>query len=362
MSLRPFDSAQAKPGPGQADIKALQWLGDRLKILDQTRLPREEIYLECFEPEQVAAAIREMKVRGAPIIGLAAAFGMALGAMVSGARTASQMQEDVARCAELLASTRPTARNLFYALERMKTASARGYRSVIELRSALIIEALAFEQDEIRACTAMAEKGAELVPEGARVLTYCNTGSLAAPGPGTALGVIRKAHSQGKRVQVIVPETRPLLQGARLTAWELEKEGIPYTLIADGAAGWLMRSGEIDLVLVGADRIAANGDAANKVGTYTMAALAARHGLPFYVAAPTSTIDLSLPDGSAIPIEERDQDEVRSFAGVQSAPQTAAARNPAFDVTPADLISAIITEKGIARPPFEKAWRDLGIM
>lgn len=307
-------------------IEPLRWRGGALELLDQRQLPEQVVYLRCASAEAVAAAIRDMVVRGAPAIGCAAAFGVVLG---HGAESAY----------EALAKSRPTAVNLFWALERMRGARA------------LEAEAIAILAEDIETNRAIGAHGAALIPDGARILTHCNAGALATGGYGTALGVVRAAHAAGRRISVIASETRPCLQGARLTAWELQRENIPATLITDGMAGHLMSRGEIDLVIVGADRIAANGDVANKIGTYPLAVLARRHGLPFYVAAPVSTFDPDIPDGSSIPIEERPAEEVTGFRGTRWAPPGIAVRNPAFDVTPAELVSAIVCEKGtVARP------------
>lgn len=311
-------------------VEAIRWHGDRLELLDQRRLPEETVYLECSTAAQTAAAIRDMVVRGAPAIGCAAAFGIALDAK----RGANLTEAET-----ILAESRPTAVNLFWALERMRgTADPQA-------------EALAIYTEDIAANRAMGALGADLLPDVARIMTYCNTGALATAGHGTALGVIRSARDAGKRVSVIACETRPYLQGARLTAWEMVEENIPVTLISDNMAGHLMSRGEIDLVIVGADRIAANGDAANKIGTYTLAVLARRHGLPFYVAAPLSTFDPAIPDGSHIPIEERPAEEVTGYRGVRWAAEGVSVRNPAFDVTPAELVTALITERGVLRSP-----------
>jgi methylthioribose-1-phosphate isomerase len=304
-------------------IEALRWKGDALEVLDQRLLPDQVRYLTCRNAREVADAIRDMAVRGAPAIGCAAAFGIAL--------------EPKDSSYDILAKSRPTAVNLFWALERMRRA--RDKRAEAE---AIFAEDLAVNR-------AIGENGAQLVPEKARILTYCNTGALATAGHGTALGVIRSARDKG--VSVLACETRPYLQGARLTAWECLQEGIPCSLIADNMAGHLMSRGEVDLVIVGADRIAANGDTANKIGTYTLAVLAQRHALPFYVAAPLSTFDAGTADGAHIPIEERGADEMTGYRGVRWAPEGIAVRNPAFDVTPAALITAIICEKGVVRSP-----------
>jgi methylthioribose-1-phosphate isomerase len=313
-------------------VRPLRFDDGVLLVLDQRRLPGEESWLRCERPEQVAEAIRTLAVRGAPAIGLAAAYGLALTDELGGA-------------AELLASTRPTAVNLTWAIELAREAHGRGGRdAVLELAKSL-------ERDQERADRRLAELGAERFAAGDRVLTHCNAGALATGGYGTAGGVLRKAWERGRLEQVWVGETRPLLQGARLTAWELEQEGIPYRLVTDAAAGGLMARGVVDRVVVGADRVAANGDVANKVGTYTLAVLAERHGVPFYVAAPVSTLDPRTPSGDQIPIEERDPAEVADGA----VPAGADAFNPAFDVTPAELVSAIFTEAGVLEAPYPEA-------
>ena len=305
-------------------VEPIRWKGDALELIDQRLLPERVVYLACHSAAEVAAAIRDMVVRGAPAIGCAAAFGVVLDKGSSSGY-------------EILSKSRPTAVNLFWALERMRKAKD------------LEAEALAIFQEDLAANRALGRFGAELVPHGARILTYCNTGALATAGYGTALGIVRAARE--KNVSVVACETRPYLQGARLTAWECVQERIPCTLITDNMAGHLMSRGEVDLVLVGADRIAANGDVANKIGTYTLALLATRHGLPFYVAAPLSTFDPKIPDGSRIPIEERPADEVTGYRGARWAPQGVAVRNPAFDVTPAELVSGIVCEKGVVLRP-----------
>ena len=304
-------------------VEALRWKGDALELLDQRQLPDRVVYVSCRNAADVAAAIRDMVVRGAPAIGCAAAFGIAL--------------EPKDSSYEVLAKSRPTAVNLFWALERMRRAMDK------------TAEAEAIFAEDLAVNRSIGAHGAKLIPQGARILTYCNTGALATAGHGTALGVIRSARDKG--VSVIACETRPYLQGARLTAWECMREGIPCTVITDNMAGHLMSRKEIDLVIVGADRIAANGDTANKIGTYTLAVLARRHGLPFYVAAPLSTFDRSIAEGSLIPIEERPADEVTGYRGQRWAPVGVAVRNPAFDVTPAELITAIICEKGVVQAP-----------
>jgi methylthioribose-1-phosphate isomerase len=305
-------------------VQPLRWKGDRLELLDQRALPDKTVYVTCRTAAEVAQAIRDMVVRGAPAIGCAAAFGVAL-------------SKGSSESFEVLGKSRPTAVNLFWALERMKKAKA------------LEAEAIAIYDEDIAANRAMGKLGAELIPEGARVMTHCNTGALATAGYGTALGVIRSA--KDKKISVIANETRPYLQGARLTAWELVQEGIPCTLITDSMAGHLMSKGEVDVIIVGADRIAANGDVANKIGTYPLAVLAKRHGIPFYVAAPLSTFDAKIPDGSHIPIEERPAAEVTGYRDTRWAPQGVAVRNPAFDVTPAELVTGIICEKGVVLSP-----------
>ena len=307
-------------------IEPIRWKGDRLELLDQRMLPDKSIYVTCRSATQVADAIRGMVVRGAPAIGCAAAFGFVLG-------------KGTSESIKILSESRPTAVNLFWALERMKGAKD------------LEAEALAIFEEDLAANRAIGRNGAALIPAGARVLTHCNTGALATSGHGTALGIVRSAFEQHKNIFVIACETRPYLQGARLTAWECVQEGIPCTLITDNMAGHLMSRGEADLVIVGADRIAANGDVANKIGTYTLAVLARRHRLPFYVAAPLSTFDPKIADGTGIPIEERDASEVTGYRGVRWAPEGVKVRNPAFDVTPAELISGIVCEKGVIREP-----------
>ena len=311
-------------------IEPLRWKGDALELLDQRLLPEKTEYVACRTAAEVAQAIRNMVVRGAPAIGCAAAFGIALDA---------KRGAPLEPAYEVLARSRPTAVNLFWALDRMR--KAHDFEA----------EARAILTEDIAANRTMGAHGASLIADGARVLTYCNTGALATGGYGTALGVVRGMIEAGKRVSVMACETRPYLQGARLTAWECVQEGIPCTLITDNMAGHLMSRGEVDVVIVGADRIAANGDVANKIGTYMLAVLARRHRLPFYVAAPLSTFDLAIPDGSRIPIEERPADEVTGYRGVRVAPPGVAVRNPAFDVTPADLVTAIICEKAVILEP-----------
>lgn len=321
-------------------VETMRWGGDALELLDQRRLPMHVEYVTCRSADEVAQAIRDMVVRGAPAIGCAAAFGVALEA-----RNAAGLE----RAFDILARSRPTAVNLFWALERMRAAlDARG-------AGALENEALVIYEEDLAVNRAIGAHGAALVPEGARVMTHCNAGALATAGHGTALGVIRSARDAGRRLAVIANETRPYLQGARLTAWEMVQEEIPVTLITDSMAGFLMSRGEVDLLIVGADRIAANGDVANKIGTYALAVLARRHALPFYVAAPLSTFDITLADGRAIPIEERQPGEVIGYGGTRWAPEGVGVRNPAFDVTPAELVTGLITEHGVLRPPFGPA-------
>ncbi len=335
--------------------RTLTWDGDALLVLDQTALPSAERFVRCRSAGEVAAAIRTMQVRGAPAIGAAAAYGVVLAAREAGSDRARWLTRLEAASADLLAA-RPTAVNLRWAIERMMAIPARfPQASVPDLQDALLAEAHAIAEEDVRTNRAIGEHGAALIRPGERILTYCNTGSLATVDYGTALGVIRTAHRQGKRVHVYVSETRPFLQGARLTAWEVLREGIPATLITDNAAGWLMRSGAIDRVIVGADRIAANGDTANKIGTYGVAVLAREHKIPFYVAAPLSTIDLDTPDGDHIPIEERNSREVTHVGASQLAPAGAHVWNPAFDVTPHHFIAGIITERGIFRAPYAES-------
>lgn len=342
-------------------ISPFEWLGDALRIIDQTVLPLEERDIICRTVDEVAEAIRSMKVRGAPAIGCVAAFGMVLAAKAASnkASKSSEMIDALKQAKETLSSTRPTAVNLFWALDKMMEVAMGFEGSVSELVSALEAKALSIAREDFEANMRMGMFGASLIPERANILTHCNAGALATAGYGTALGVIRAAHEQGKRVHVWVDETRPFLQGARLTAWELRHDGIPFTLISDNVAGMLMRSGMVDLVIVGADRIAANGDVANKIGTYSLAVLAKHHGIPFYVAAPTSTVDLNCPSGDEIPIEQRDGEEVRTILGKRIVPPDVPVFNPAFDVTPHELVDAIITERGIVKPPFDEGLKSL---
>jgi len=331
---------------------------DAIIMVDQRKLPAQELDVRCRTAPEVAKAIRTMVIRGAPAIGVAAAYGIALGMKRSTAKGTRQFAVDFQKTCDLMAATRPTAVNLFWAIDRMKRAFSEGAQageSPEELVMRLQHEAQAIHDEDVANCRAMGGHGAEVVPDGARVLTHCNAGALATAGYGSALGVIRAAVEQGKRIAVFADETRPFLQGARLTAWELVREGINTTVITESMAGPLMRAGEIDLVVVGADRIAANGDTANKIGTYTVAVMAKEHNLPFYVAAPLSTIDLSTPDGDHIPIEERDQREVSHLGASRLTPAGAHIRNPAFDVTPHRYITGIITERGILHPPYSES-------
>ena len=339
-----------------SSIEPVRWSVGRLVLLDQTRLPTEETERVCGTWEDVADAIRTLVVRGAPAIGVAAAFGVVLAAQASRATSFEALTSDLETATKGLAATRPTAVNLFWALDRMqRTAQAARQQPVARVRERLLEEAERILAEDVAANHAMGDHGATLVPEGARILTHCNAGALAAAGYGTALGVVRSAHRQGKVALVWVDETRPVMQGSRLTAWECVRDGIPHRLIADVAAASVMARGAVDLVVTGADRIAANGDTANKIGTYSLAVLARHHGVAFYVAAPFSTIDPSLPSGASIPIEERDGTEVRRVAGRATAPEASPVFNPAFDVTPASLISAIITERGVFRLPYHFA-------
>ena len=330
----------------QSAIRPIEWVDGSVVVLDQTLLPHREEYVPCRQVEEVAEAIRSLRVRGAPLIGIAAAYGIALAARGDEASVVGR----VTRAADLLRATRPTARNLFWAIERMTSRVEAGAGP-----EKLLAEAKAIHEEDAQICRLIGEHGTSLIPNGASVLTICNTGSLATGGEGTALSAIRAAHRAGKSVSVLACETRPLLQGARLTMWELMRDGIPATLITDGMAGTCMARGMVDLIIAGADRIARNGDTANKIGTYSLAVLARHHELPFYIAAPMSTVDLSLADGSEIPIEERGPDEVRRFSRSLAAPADAAVFNPAFDVTPAELVAGIVTERGIVKAPYEES-------
>lgn len=338
-------------------MKSIEWCGDFVRILDQRKLPHVVETIDCYDVETMVDAIECMAIRGAPALGIAAAMGLALAAREARSDNEVQLLVEMERAARIIRSTRPTAKNLFWALERTLSAGRRavGREAVVE---AIVAEAVEIAREDEEMCRRIGDFGAALVPEGANILTHCNAGGLATGGYGTALGVIRSAVAAGKRIHVFVDETRPLLQGARLTAWELKEEGISYTLITDSMAGWMMKQGRINLVVVGADRIAANGDVANKIGTYSLAVLSLENMVPFYVAAPYSTIDLAISSGDDIVIEERSPEEVTMFAGIQVAPEGTIAANPAFDVTPARLITGIITEKGILWPPYEESLRD----
>jgi methylthioribose-1-phosphate isomerase len=336
-------------------IKTVEWTKDGIRMLDQRLLPAQETYLMLRSYEEVAEAIKKMVIRGAPAIGVAAAMGIALGASQSVGTSVADLEDDLLYICDEMAKTRPTAVNLFWAIERMRATFRRAKtdHDVEEVKKILIAEALAIFEEDIAANRAIGRHGGPLIPDGATVLTHCNAGALATAGDyGTALGVIRGARDAGKRVAVIADETRPFLQGLRLTAWELAKDEIPVTVITDNMAGHVMKSGKVDAVVVGADRIAANGDTANKIGTYMVAVLAREHNIPFYVAAPLTTLDLSLKSGEEIPIEERDEKEVTHIRDYQLAPDGIGVHNPAFDVTPNHLITAIVTDKGVARPPY----------
>lgn len=335
-------------------VAALRWVDGALELLDQRRLPAEQSWLRCADAGAVADAIRDMVVRGAPAIGIAAAYGVVLAARAAYAQRGGDWRAAIAADLDLLGAARPTAVNLAWAVRRM-VGCFSGLAGDPE--PALLAAARAIHEEDIAANHAMAAHGAALIGPGSRVLTHCNTGALATGGHGTALGVIRTAHAQGRIAEVFVDETRPWLQGARLTAWELQQDGIPARLVADGAAAWLFARLRPAWLIVGADRIAANGDTANKIGTYTVAVLAHEHKIPFYVAAPLSTIDLATPDGDHIPIEERDQREVSHLGASRLTPEGALIRNPAFDVTPHRYISGIVTERGVFRPPFAESLR-----
>jgi len=341
-------------------IKTLEWTDAGVRFIDQTKLPTEEVYVTCKTYEEVADAIKTMIVRGAPAIGVSAAMGIALGVRDSKAQTAAELAPEFDQICNVLGATRPTAVNLFWAIRRMQDRFVQlRDKPVGEIKRALIEEAQRVYVEDIAANEAMGRHGAVLLPSNGSVLTHCNAGALCAAGYGTALGVIRAAVESGKQIHVFADETRPFLQGSRLTAWELMKDNIPTTLISDNMAGAIMRQGKINAVVVGADRIAANGDVANKIGTYTVAILAKEHGIPFYVAAPIATVDLETPDGSKIPIEQRAATEVTHMGGRQIAPDGVVVENPAFDVTPNEYVTAIITERGIARAPYTDSLKQL---
>jgi methylthioribose-1-phosphate isomerase len=333
-------------------VETLRWRDGRLELIDQRRLPLEFDYVACADAAQTAAAIRDMVVRGAPAIGCSAAYGVALEAQKHAAAPRAQFDAALAAACGVLAASRPTAVNLFWAIGRMRQCHEQNRSASTQAEAqALLALAKQMHAEDIEINRAIGRHGAALIAEGARIMTHCNAGALATAGHGTALGVIRSARDAGKRISVIANETRPYLQGARLTAWEMVQENIPVTLVTDNMAGHLMQRGRVDVIIVGADRIAANGDTANKIGTYTVAVLAARHAIPFYVAAPLSSIDLAIAAGSGIPIEERDAAEVTGFRGVRCAAEGVAVANPAFDVTPAALVTGLITEKGVIAHP-----------
>jgi len=341
-------------------IQTLEWTDAGVRFIDQTKLPTEETYVTCKNYEQVADVIRNMVVRGAPAIGVAAAMGIALGVQNSKAENVGDLKEDFDQACEVIGKTRPTAVNLFWAIRRMREKFERlRVRPIAQIKQSMIEEAQRMHAEDIAANQAMGRHGATLMPASGGVLTHCNAGALATCGYGTALGVIRAAVEQGKKIHVFADETRPFLQGSRLTAWELMKDGIPTTVISDNMAGAMMNQGKIGAIVVGADRIAANGDVANKIGTYSVAVLAKEHAIPFYVAAPFSTIDMETMDGSGIPIEQRNAREVTHIAGKQMVPEGVSIENPAFDVTPAKYVSAIITERGVARAPYTESLQKL---
>src|ERR1700740_2473368 len=341
-------------------IQTLEWTDQGVRFIDQTKLPTEEVYVTCKTHQQVADVIRNMVVRGAPAIGVAAAMGVALGVKNSKAETTSDLKRDLDAICDLIGKTRPTAVNLFWAIRRMQEKFERiRIRPVPQIKQELIDEARRMHAEDIAANQAMGRHGATLMPNSGGVLTHCNAGALATAGYGTALGVIRAAVEQGKKIHVYADETRPFLQGSRLTAWELMADGIPTTVISDNMAGAMMKQGKIGAIVVGADRIAANGDVANKIGTYTVAVVAKENEIPFYVAAPVSTLDLNLESGDQIPIQERASREVTHIHGIAIAPKGIKVANPAFDVTPNRYVNAIITERGVARPPYAEALRRL---
>jgi len=345
------------------DIRTVYWEDGRVKLIDQTRLPDEFVILEYTDYRDVVRAIKSMEVRGAPAIGVAAALGIALGAQSIGDVDAAEFLQRLDEIANEFRATRPTAVNLFWAVDRMlRTARDNAGLTLDELKRRLVEEALSILREDIEINRSIGRHGAELIRDGDTVLTHCNAGALATAGYGTALGVIRAAAESGKKVKVIADETRPRLQGMRLTAWELLRYGIPVTVITDNMAAWVMAGGMVNCVIVGADRIARNGDVANKIGTYGLAVLARAHAVPFYAAAPMSTVDLSIPDGTHIPIEERSAAEVTHIAGTRIAPDGVSVLNPAFDVTPAEYVTAIITERGILRPPFMTSLAEAGAM
>jgi len=337
-------------------IEAIEWLNDRVKILDQTRLPQEEVYLELNDYQSIASAIVELKIRGAPAIGIVTAYAIAVSALKIESAQKDEFLAELRIAMQAIAATRPTASNLFLAIDRMQKVAEAG-EDIKQVKAALVDEAVKIHAEAVELTRRISQHGAGLIQDDFTILTHCNAGALATTGYGTALGVIKWAKEQGKNIKVLATETRPLLQGARLTAWELKQANIPFNLITDSMAGYFMRRGEVDCVIVGADRIVANGDTANKIGTYTLAVLAKENGVPFYVAAPTTTIDPSLASGDEIPIEQRSQEEVTHIQGVSIAPEGTQAQNPAFDVTPHQYITAIITENGIIRQPYGEGIR-----
>jgi len=341
-------------------IQTVEWTDKGVRFIDQTKLPTEETYVTATTYQQVADVIRNMVVRGAPAIGVAAGMGIALGVQTSKAETAGELKKDFDEICKVIGETRPTAVNLFWAIRRMQQKfETLRVRPMPQIKQAIVEEAQRMHAEDIAANQAMGRHGATLLPSTGGVLTHCNAGALATAGYGTALGVIRSAVEQGKKIHVYADETRPFLQGSRLTAWELMKDGIPTTVISDNMAGAMMRQGKIGAIVVGADRIAANGDVANKIGTYSVAVLAKEHGIPFYVAAPISTVDLETADGGGIPIEQRNAKEVTHIAGRQMVPDGVEVENPAFDVTPAKYVAAIITERGVAKAPYSESLRAL---
>jgi methylthioribose-1-phosphate isomerase len=343
------------------DPPTIEWRDDHAILIDQTKLPKDLVLHECRSAEQMAEAIRSLRIRGAPAIGIAAAYGIVLGLQESTAPDFEQFEKELEKVSELMLATRPTAVNLPWAVERLRSVAKNlSSEGIAGIKAALLEEALAIHQEDARLCRQIGEHGQELIPDGARVLTHCNAGRLATGGIGTALGILYVAQEMGKEITVYADETRPLLQGARLTTWELSQAGIPVTLLCDNAAARLMAQGKVDLALVGADRIAANGDVANKIGTYGVALLCQKHGLPLYVAAPTTTLDLNLTSGAQIPIEERDSREIKQICGRPVAPADIPVYNPAFDVTPENLVSAIVTEQGVFGPPYGKSLSQLG--
>lgn len=341
-------------------IKTLEWTAEGVRFIDQTKLPTEEVYVVCRNYQEVADAIRNMVVRGAPAIGVAAAMGIAIGIKQSQAQEISALRNELGQICRRIGETRPTAVNLFWAIRRMQQKFEEvAPQGVQQTKATLVTEAQQMLVQDIAANEAMGRHGATLLPASGGILTHCNAGALATCGYGTALGVIRAAVEAGKQIHVFADETRPILQGARLTAWELMKDGISTTVIADNMAGVMMRQGKIKAVVVGADRIAANGDVANKIGTYSVAVLAKEHNIPFYVAAPLSTVDLNTPTGEQIPIEQRSQKEITHHGGKQMAPDGVKVENPAFDVTPSKYVTAIITERGLAKAPYERSLKEL---